>query len=162
MKIERLRAAVEELTNILQELEVEFNKYYLKKSAWYATQLDQHHSGLSTREEFEREVVDKYHELYYNFYVGDTIKTISKLEQTLTFFEQENAKLDKVIAEAENRVPKGWKCWEVEYKDSQCVVNEQQDFYAPTAELAAEMCKKVYTFDHNTITIVNVKEVSHD
>ncbi len=162
MKKERLKAAVEELTAILQEMQDEFNEYDSKKSAWYYEQLEQHHSGLCTDEEFENEVFEKYMDLHSHFYVGDIISTIENLEKCLTFFGQENKRLDKAVAEAKNRVPEGWKYWEVEYKDSQCVVKEHQNFYAPTPEQAGEMCKKVYTFEHNTIDIIEVKEVSHD
>ena len=162
MKKERLKAAVEELTAILQEMQEDFNEYDRKKSAWYNDQLEQHHSGLITEEEFKNEVVDKYLDLHSYFYVGDIIGTIENLEDCLTFFGKENERLDKIVAETKNMVPEGWKYWEVEYKDSQCVVKEHQNFYAPTPEQAGEMCKKVYTFEHNTIDIIEVKEVSHD
>ena len=154
-----MKAAVEELTAILQEMQLEFNEYDHQKSAWYYSQLEQRHSGLSTDEEFNSETRDKYRELHSHFYVGDTISMIGSLEKCLEYFKKNNEELQKLIAGAKNRVPADWKEWEVTYKDSQCAVNQMQEFFAPTAEQAGEMCKKVYTFEHNTIDILEVKEV---
>lgn len=159
MKIERLKAAVEELTAILQEMQEEFNEYDCQKSMWYYGQLEQYHSGLSTREEFNEETWDKFGKLYGHFDVGDIIQTIGNLEKRCGFFKKNNEELHRLIAEAKNRVPADWKEWEVTYKDSQCAVNQSQAFFAPTAEQAGEMCKKVYCFGHNTIDILEVKEL---
>ena len=159
MEEARLKAAVEELTAILQEMQVEFNEYDRQKSEWYYGQLEQHHSGLSTDEEFNEETRDRYRELHSHFYVGDVIRTIEGLEKCCKYFKENNESLQRMIAKAKNRVPADWKEWEVTYKDSQCAVNQMQEFFAPTAEQAGEMCKKVYTFEHNTIDILDVKEV---
>ena len=162
METKRLKAAVDELTAILQEMQEEFNEYDRKKSDWYDNQLKQYHSGLSTIEEFNEEVSKRYLELYGSFYVGDTISMIGKLEKRCEFFKENNESLQRLIAGAKNRVPADWKEWKVNYKNSQCPVNEWQEFFAPTALQAGEMCKKVYTFGRNTIDILEVKEVSHD
>ena len=159
MKEARLKAAVKELTEILKEMQEEFNEYDRRKSEWYYSQLEQHHSGLSTDDEFNEETRDRYRELYSHFYVGDIIDMIGKLDNRCKFFEKNNEELQKLIAGAKNRVPADWKEWEVTYKDSQCAVNQMQEFFAPTADQAGEMCKKVYTFEHNTIDILEVKEV---
>ena len=162
MEATRLKAAVEELTAILQEMQEEVNEYDRQKSEWYWNQLEQNHSGLTTDEEFNNETVLPYRELYGDFYTGDVIHRIENLDKMVAFFNENNAKLQKNIAEAKNRVPADWKYWKVTYKDSQCAVDQHSNFYAPTPEQAGEMCKKVYCFGHNTIDIVEVKEVSHE
>ena len=158
MKAERLKVAVEQLTAILQDMQSEVNEYDCQMSEWYWEQLTQHHSGLSTNEEFHNETVLPYRDLYRDFSMSDVIRRLESLEKTVVFFNENSEKLKKNIREAKNRVPAGWKRWEVTYKDSQCAVDQHSDFYAPTPEAAGEMCKKVYTFEHNTIDIVEVKE----
>ena len=162
MERSRLKAAVEEMTAILQEMQEEANEYDRQRSAWYYEQLEQHHSGLSTIAEFQNETVENYRKLHSDFYIGDLIHRVENLEKRLDFFNVNNAMLQQFKAEAKNRVPAGWKYWEVTYKDSQCAVDQHSNFYAPTPEEAGEMCKKVYCFGHNTIDIVEVKEESHD
>lgn len=159
METERLKAAVEELTAILQEMQEEFNEYDRQKSEWYWNQLEQHYSGLCTIEEFDKETGNRHRKLHSHFYVGDIISMIGNLEKCCEFFEKNNEELQRMIAQAKNRVPADWKEWEVTYKDSQCAVNQSQGFFAPTAEQAGEMCKKHNTYEHNTIDVIQVKEV---
>ena len=159
METKRLKAAVAELTAILQEMQEEVKMYDKKKSAWYWNQLEQCYSGLCTLKEFDKETFDKYQKLYSNFYLGDVISRIEGLEKTFEFFKENVKMLDKFVSEAKNRVPEDWKHWEVAYNDSQCAVTQHGYFYAPTGGHAAEMCKKKYTYEHNTIVIVEVKEI---
>lgn len=153
---ERLKAAVEELTAILQEMQVEFKEYERKKSAWYYNQLKQHYSGLSNDEEFQKDVFDKFLSLHSHFYVDDITSMIECIEKRLKFFEQENGRLDKVIAEAKNKVPAGWKSYKVKYTEEGW---EDEFFcYAPSAEKAVEFCKQVKVI-HNVSSVNEAEEV---
>ena len=115
----RLKASVEEMTAILQEMQEEANEYDRQRSAWYWEQLEQHYSGLSTIAEFQNETVENYRKLHSDFYIGDLIHRVENLEKLLDFFNVNNAMLQQFKAWAKNRVPAGWKYWEVTYKDSQ-------------------------------------------
>ena len=119
IKKRRDKKNVEEMTAILQEMQEEANEYDRQRSAWYWEQLEQHYSGLSTIAEFQNETVENYRKLHSDFYIGDLIHRVENLEKLLDFFNVNNAMLQQFKAWAKNRVPAGWKYWEVTYKDSQ-------------------------------------------
>ena len=56
MKKERLKAAIDELASIIDEMQTEVNEFHAKKGDWYDFHLQLYRSGLMSNEQFERDI----------------------------------------------------------------------------------------------------------
>lgn len=161
MTVERIKAAMDEMQAIVEELKREYREHAKQQSAWYNEQLIQNQSGLSTNEEFDNETWKKYQELSSQL---DSVACqvefgIRNLDKAYEGFLMKHERLCETIRSAKNRVPEGWMLWKVEYSDTQCNVNQFDLYYAPNAGEAAKMCKKHRTYEHDSILVVKVRKV---
>ena len=163
MKKERLKAAIDELTSIIDEMQTEVNEFQAKKVDWYGFHLQMYRSGLMTDEQFDRDIWSEYHSMRTCF--GDDLYALQRfvivLDKRYESFKQLREHLDRVVA-CSRRKPNNWKEFEVKFKDSDCSHIEKNRFFAPSENDAVQMCMKYNSYEENEVYILGVKEVSHE
>ena len=163
MKKERLKAAIDELTSIIDEMQTEVNEFHAKKGDWYDFHLQLYRSGLMSEEQFERDIWKETQSMHTCF--DDDLYALQRLvivlDKRYESFKQLREHLDRVIACSRTK-PHDWKEFEVEFKDSDCGHVEKNRFFAPSENYAVQMCMKHNKYEENEVDILEVKEVSHD
>ena len=163
MKKERLKAAIDELTSIIDEMKTEVNEFNAKKGDWYDFHLQLYRSGLMSDEQFKRDIWKETQNM--NTCFDDDLYTLQRLVIVLykryESFKQLMEHLDRVVA-CSRRKPNNWKEFEVKFKDSNFGHIEKNRFFATSENYAVQMCMKYYKNEENEVDIIEVKEVSHE
>lgn len=163
MKKERLKAAIDELTSIIDEMQTEVNEFHAKKGDWYDFHLQLYRSGLMTDKKFDRDIWSEYHSMRTCF--GDDLYALQRLviilDKRYESFNHLREHLDRVVSCSLTK-PHDWKEFEVEFNDSDCGHTVKNRFFAPSENYAVHMCMKYNKYDDKDVDIIKVKEVSHE
>lgn len=163
MEIERLKTLVALANAAVEELEIEYNAFVAKKNEWYDRNLTLNHSSLMTNEEFTKNVWDEYQEYLNTKFDSDVFRLkygVKNIVDDYEKFQRVSAHLDEVVASEENRLPVGWKLYEVTYFDKLNSAEYTRNFYAPDEEEAAKLCEKAYGM--NCASVAKVIELKDE
>ncbi|MGM9780124.1 MAG: hypothetical protein ACI3ZD_17585 [Prevotella sp.] len=143
---ERLKAALGELQGILEELQSRENEFASKKGDWYQRNIMLNYSGLIDDTEFVAEVWNVNHEQLSESF-GSSISTLQWsmngfLEQ-YDSFERVCKRLDNLLANEKDRVPKGCKAYKVMYYEKGCSCEQEFYCYANYQSEAELLCRTV-------------------
>ena len=143
---ERLKVALGELQDILEELQSKENEFAAKKGDWYQRNLMLNYSGLMDDAEFGTEVWNVNHEqLSSNF--GSSISNLQwAMRGFLGHYEEfykVSKRLDDLLANEKNRVPEGWKAYKVMYDEKGCSCEQEFYCYADSPSEAEVFCRMV-------------------
>ena len=161
MNIERLKKAVEELETLIEEMQDECSQFREKKSDWYDFQLCRWHSGLKTKEQFNKEVFDKYQEIdtLFDDDLFSLQRGILNLETRYRKFDDVSKKLDKIVEDSDKNIPEGWKLWKVTFNDSDYASLDSRTVYGPNEEYAKNRILAIQKRDYNEINVTKVERV---
>lgn len=158
MKKERLKAAIDELTSIIDEMQTEVNEFNAKKGDWYDFHLQLYLSGLMSDEQFDRDIWKE--AMSMRTYLDDDLYALKRLvivlDKRYESLKQLMEHLDRVVA-CSRRKPNNWKEFEVKFKDSDCGHIEKNRFFAPSENYAVQMCMKYNKYEENEVYIIEVK-----
>lgn len=163
MEIERLKTLVALIEAAVEELRAEEKAFSEKKSEWYYRNLTLNYSGLMTDDEFQKDIWNKYQEYLHSDFGSDVFRLKFGVEHIIECYEKfkrVEAHLDEIIKSEENRIPDGWKTYEVSFLDKANDCNSSQQFYAPSPDEAKVLCKKLY--GSRLAEIKDVKEVGNE
>lgn len=163
MKKERLKAAIDKMTSIIEEMQTEVNEFNAKEGDWYDFHLQLYRSGLMSDEQFDRDIWKESQSMrtYLDYDLYALQRLVIDLDKTYESFKQLREHLERVVACSRTK-PHDWKEFEVEFKDSDCGHVEKNRFFAPNVNYAVHRCMKYNKYDGNEVEILEVKEVSHE
>ena len=156
-----MKAAVEEMQNVIDELQKEVCQFSEKMVDWYELNLQLLNSGLMTKPQFDRDVWKERQTMHTCF--DDDLYAMSRmivgLGKRYESFKQLEEHLQRVIESQSCNKPADWKEWSVRFKDSVLPFEEERKIFGPSSNYAAQMVVNKFKQEYNTIEIVEVKEV---